>query len=522
MAMGRHQENQAVTSFFRAAPSYCSRLGVAVLLVALADFLFYGQPAGITVLLFAILIAAAVVAVHPAAFSDGKVWLKSAALLVALLPLAETVSPLSVSIALAALVAFALSLSGRLRHRTARVAGQIVLFALAAPVRFLSDFLKWRRVARRFGGHRIRLAAIAVWVMPLTLGAVFVALFGAANPVIEYWLSLIDLMKLLDLVQLTRIAFWLFVLAGVWAFLRPRLPRFQRRIARPNHPAADAQPAADRHAVEDIVFGKAAILRALIVFNVLFSLQSGLDATYLWGGVALPDGLSYAAYAHRGAYPLIVTALLAAGFVLAALRPGSETSADPLIRRLVYAWVAQNIMLVVSSILRLDLYVGIYALTYWRVAAFVWMGLVAAGLALIIARIALGKSSEWLLSANLLTLSLALYVCCFINFAATIADYNVDHSLEMTGQGIPLDAWYLRSLGPDAFPALDRFLDRRRGTANAGAVGELARLRGVDEGWYRSLQENWRSWSFRDWRLLRYLDKRRPIVPSVAEPVPDR
>ncbi len=101
--------------------------------------------------------------------------------------------------------------------------------------------------------------------------------------------------------------------------------------------------------------------------------------------------MTYAAYAHRGAYPLIVTALLAAGFVLAALRPGSATANDPLIRRLVYAWVAQNIVLVISSILRLDLYVGIYSLTYWRIAAFVWMGLVAAGLALIIVRIALGK-----------------------------------------------------------------------------------------------------------------------------------
>ncbi|TPL94189.1 DUF4173 domain-containing protein [Mesorhizobium sp. B2-3-12] len=504
-----------------AAPSYCNRFGVALLLVAIADFLFYGQPAGITVLLFAILIAAAVVAVHPAAFSDGKVWLKPAALLVALLPLAETVSPLSVSVALAALAAFALSLSGRLRHRMARIAGQILLFCLAAPVRFVGDFLQWRKAARRFGGRRIRLAAIAVWVMPLTLGAIFVALFGAANPVIEYWLSLIDLIRLLDLIQLTRIAFWLFALAGIWVFLRPRLPRFSKRVSRPNNPLAAAQPAINpqRHVVEDIVFGKAAILRALIVFNILFALQSGLDATYLWGGAALPDGLSYAAYAHRGAYPLIVTALLAAGFVLAALRPGSETSADPLIRRLVYTWVAQNIMLVVSSILRLDLYVGIYALTYWRIAAFVWMGLVAAGLALIIARIALGKSNEWLFSANLLTLSLALYACCYINFAATIASYNVDHSLEMTGQGIPLDAWYLRSLGPEAFPALDRFLDHQGSTADAGAVAEFARLRGVDEGWYRHLQENWRSWSFRDWRLLRYLDSRRPLVlPGVAEP----
>lgn len=510
-----------MTSFFTAAPSYCSRFGVAVLLVVLADFLFYGQPAGITVFLFAILIAAAVVAVHPTAFSDIRVWLKPAALLVALLPLAENVSPLSVSVALAALVVFALSLSGRLRHSLARIAGQIALFGLAAPFRFVSDFIRWRKTARRFGGRRVRLAAVAVWVMPLTLGAVFLALFGAANPVIEYWLSLIDLLKLLDLIQLARIAFWLFVLAGVWAFLRPRLPRFSWRASRPNNPLAAAQPATNpqRHVVEDIVFGKGAILRALAVFNVLFALQTGLDATYLWGGVALPDGLSYAAYAHRGAYPLIATALLAAGFVLAALRPGSETSGDPLIRRLVYAWVAQNIMLVISSILRLDLYVGIYALTYWRISAFVWMGLVASGLALIIARISLRKSNEWLSSANLLTLSLTLYACCFIDFAATIANYNVDHSLEMTGQGISLDAWYVRSLGPGAFPAMDRFLDHQSRAANDAVFRELAERRGNDEDWYRTVQQNWRAWSFRDWRLLRYLDSKGSLVlPQPSQP----
>lgn len=514
-----------MTAFFSAAPSYCSRFGVAVLLVALADFLFYGQPAGITVFLFAVLISAAVVAVHPAAFSDGRLWIKPATLLVALLPLAENVSTLSVSIALAALIVFALSLSGRLRHRIARIAGQIALFGLAVPFRFIGDFIRWRKTARRFGRRRVRLAAIAVWVMPLTLGAVFLALFGAANPVIDYWLSLIDLLKLLDLIQLTRIAFWLFVLVCVWAFLRPRLPRVLRRIPRAMPPATvSVQAEKTVTIIEDILFGKAAILRALVIFNMLFALQTGLDATYLWGGAALPDGLSYAAYAHRGAYPLIVTALLAAGFVLAALRPGNETSKDPLIRRLVYAWVAQNIMLVISSILRLDLYIGIYALTYWRVAAFVWMGLVAAGLALIIARIALGKSNEWLLSANLLTLSLTLYAGCFINFAALIANYNVDHSLEMTGLGISLDAWYLRSLGPGAFPALDRFLDHQGKTATAGAVRELVGLRGSDEDWYRTLQQNWRAWSFRDWRLLAYLDTRGPVVvPDASKPyVPGR
>src|SRR4029450_12672491 len=96
-------------------------------------------------------------------------------------------------------------------------------------------------------------------------------------------------------------------------------------------------------------------------------------------------------YAHRGAYPLVVTALLAAAFVLVAMRPGGPAEKSRVIRPLVYLWVGQNVLLVASSILRLDLYVDIYMLPYWPIAAFIWMGLVALGLILIMARIALNR-----------------------------------------------------------------------------------------------------------------------------------
>ena len=159
-----------------------------------------------------------------------------------------------------------------------------------------------------------------------------------------------------------------------------------------------------------------------------------------------------------------------------------------------------------SSILRLDLYVGIYSLTYWRVAAFVWMGLVAAGLALIIVRIALGKSNQWLLSANLLTLSVTLYACCYINFAGLIAGYNVDHSLEMTGQGVPsMSGICARSVRPPS----------RRSTASRPSCTSLQtrlvrncllarRRRGLGIAPARRTGARGR---FRDWRLLRYLDQ---------------
>ena len=436
-------------------PGFPSRVGIAIALVAAADFLLYLQPAALSLLIFAALVGVAILAIHPAAFGERMLLPKLGLLVAGLAPLAENVSPLSVTIAFVCLSAFALAIAGRLGlgrfsagfsdAALPRAARRVLIFLVVSPFRLIRDFFRWRRTAKRLGKRSLRFAAVAVWIMPLALAAVFLVLFGEANPVIEYWLSLIDLLRLLKLIQLDRLIFWLIVLAMVWAFLRPRLPYFFRRLPRvsglPLAGQATPAPAQNSAAqsLEDVLFGKAAILRSLIVFNLMFAVQTVLDAAYLWGGIALPDGMTYASYAHRGAYPLIVTALIAAGFVLAALKPGSATSADATIRRLVYLWVAQNIALVVSSILRLDLYIDIYALTYWRVAAFVWMGLVAAGLALIIARIALAKSSLWLLSANLLTLSATLYACCFINFAALIARYNVDHSFEMSGHGVALD-----------------------------------------------------------------------------------
>ena len=55
---------------------------------------------------------------------------------------------------------------------------------------------------------------------------------------------------------------------------------------------------------------RASVLRALVLFNVVIGFQTGVDFSILVGGAELPAGMSYASYAHRGAYPLLATALL--------------------------------------------------------------------------------------------------------------------------------------------------------------------------------------------------------------------
>lgn len=483
------------TSTYALKWSFPARLSVVVMLAAAADFLFYGYLAGISVFIFAVLLATAIAVVHFKA-NPQHVLLKCFLLLVGLLPLIEEVTELSLLIGMFSLAAFALSMAKRLRSRFNAAVKQILLFLVVAPARLIRDIFRWRKAVRRTGTGKIRFSGLAIWLMPVVLTAFFVGMFGLANPVIEHWLSLIDVWAIFERIEIVRIIFWMIVIVFCWAFIRPRLrQRVSRKINLPRYKTVTT--------IEDVVFGKAAILRALLMFNVLFALQTVLDGAYLWGGVALPDGMSYARYAHSGAYPLIVTALLAALFVLIAMRPGSASAADKYIRILVYAWIAQNVVLVASSILRLQLYVGIYSLTHLRVAAFIWMALVATGLLLILARIALGKTNDWLCAANLMTLFATLYLCCFVNFAYLIANYNIQHSRDLGGEGVALDTYYLEQLGPAAVPAIRKAMLSRK-INRPMLSSELASIVYLHERY----DGDWREWSFRGWRLSSYL---RPI-----------
>ncbi len=92
-----------------------------------------------------------------------------------------------------------------------------------------------------------------------------------------------------------------------------------------------------------------------------------------------------------------------------------------------------------------------------RAAAFVWMGLVAVGLLLIVARIALRRSNRWLVAMNGLVLLVTLYGCASRTFPALVSAYNVEHSRERGGTGEAFDLGYAMDLGPEAIPAVDRF-----------------------------------------------------------------
>lgn len=431
----------AMPAFRRFVASLGFKYLVAVAVIAVGDWLFYrNQWFGSGLGIFAAALTLAALAGRPAVVRDRValfMWFSSLAFAGALV-----LDP-----SLLAWLLFGASLGvAILKPRTGpfddawRWSQRLAWQTMTSSVLPLLDLARLSRLKAkmRARGRPLRAlplrALVSTLALPLAGTLVFLILFADANPVIRDWLG--D-QHIGDFAVL-RPFLWALLLLFAWNALRPRLAR---------HLIPSFDGTGDVRIPGVTV---ASVTLSLLMFNALFALQNGMDVAWLWGLVPLPDDMTMAEYAHRGAYPLIGTALLAGLFVLVTLRPGSQTAATPAIRWLVTLWIAQNVLLVASSGLRTIDYVEAYSLTLLRLAALEWMALVALGLVFILWRMLSGKSGPWLINANAGAALLLLSVAAFVDHGAIVARWNTSHAREVGGKGVHLDLCYMHQLGSSA------------------------------------------------------------------------
>lgn len=405
-------------------------------------------------------------------------------------------SALNVLLALVATTVFALSV--RRGFRLATLAPRAASLWLIGPFRLAADLLRVRRLTH-LRRRLLTLAGILGWIAPLAVLSVFAVLLALGNPLLALWFEALFALQLPDL---SRVIFVAVAFTLIWPLLhvRPALVKAFR-------PARSQIGGGG-----DIYFGATPLARALVLLNALFVFQGGTDVAYLWGGLALPPGMTYASYAHQSAYPLALTALVAAGFALLTLRPCGPCERSRWIQPLVLVFTAQNVALVCSAMFRLKLYIAAYGLTEMRLTALIWMALVASGLILIIARIARNKSNGWLVEMNARALALALCVAGAMNFPAIIAGYNLAHCREAGGEGPYLDWVNLDSLGPQAVPALDDAMPLAAADARSSLV---THRRWLASQAATALHGDWRAWSWRSAGLKTYLAQH-PDAPALT------
>ena len=434
------------------------RAGALVALLALGDALFWGVLPGLALAVFAMAcVAVAVLLVWPGLQRE-RLFLAAGLTVLSVLPVVELVQPLSLIFLFLGIPLVVLILSGRPLQLWLRAIWRFWLFG---PIHSLVESISLADglvgaspsadTGRFFNG----------WALPVGVGAVFTALLVEANPVAAHWL----INWKLDLPDVSRVMMWTGLALIIWPVLSAQAfgpvlaPDRKSRRPRPRRTSR--------------LINADSILRSLVLFNLLFAGQNAMDMAFLAGGVSLPDGLTYAEYAHRGAYPLLILALLSGAFALLA-RPFITLA--PVVRTLLLIWVAQTIWLTCSSFLRLDLYVEVYGLTRLRIAAGLWMAMVAAGLVMILWQIAKAQSNRWLLLRVASLGAAVLYGCCFFSFDRAIAQYNLTHD-------VPRDWIYLRFLGEGAAPV---FVEQSVPRQLHPTI---------------SIPADWREWGFRNARV---------------------
>jgi cytochrome c oxidase subunit IV len=307
-----------------------------------------------------------------------------------------------------------------------------------------------RRVENKAKKSKVRAPKWWIIAVPAFLLILFGLMLANANPVFNKmvstaWHSAWEWVgDVLAELNALRFIFWALFFACVYGLLRMS---YIILTGGPRQPELIVQKA-DR---------KAELMSCLLSMgslNVLFLIVNIIDLFYLWGSAALPEGVTYAKYAHTGSYRLIVTVIISAIVVCAFYRRGTLQEESRPARWLVYGWVGQNIFLVLSALRRLLVYVDAYGLTRWRVAVIFWVALVVCGFILVIVKVARNWSALKLVKANLLSTLVLFYVVGFWNTDGTVAHYNVTRYLE--GRTTQMDIDYLAGLDCNAVPAIAR------------------------------------------------------------------
>lgn len=463
-----------------------TKIILCVVLVIIADGLFYKQPIGWTAGLYAGLLLAVLTVTnrHFLPSTSSKI----IASLTTTLIISLIDAPQLLTVALFGLGIITLLILQKRKNLNCTLLWlkDVSGFFTQGINQWQRDVQKIKHASKRKTGKQ-NCTPLRYLVIPGLLTLVFGFLFMQANPIIAHIFDGLEWELILGLLSVWHWLFWFITAVLVWALLRPRFLLCN---------TIESNAALDL----DRWFNQQTIVLSLWLFNGVFALQNALDIVFLWSGETLPNGLSYAEYAHAGAYPLFFTSIISAIYVLITFnehQPHYQTACS---KKLVLVWLAQNVFLQISALNRLLQYIEVYYLTYLRIFALAGIVLTVMGIVLIFVRIYSNRSNRWLINSNALAIAATLYIACFINMDSLIANYNVRHSLEVTGKGISLDLPYLQNLGTEALPALRWFQVNAKyspaQTIKAGIyITEL-------ENDLVNTTTNWRAWTWRQQRQL--------------------
>ena len=253
---------------------------------------------------------------------------------------------------------------------------------------------------------------------------------------------------------------------------------------------------------EDIDFIKASwepvtIITILVTINIAYLLFTIVQLSYLYGGGmnALPEGFSYAEYARRGFFELILVTIM--NFVILILSMNLTKKDNGKTNNIVnisYSFlIIFTFNMLVSASYKMHLYEKAFGFTRLRI--FVQAFMVLIGILLIIVLLGIWVKRVPIFKYSFMATLIVYVVLNFINVDSIIAKENILR-YEETGK---IDIHYIKGLSYDAIPEVEKLLNVKE----AYIKDEIVTYLNIQKGRLDKKYDHWYEYNYYKSKLLK-------------------
>jgi len=256
-----------------------------------------------------------------------------------------------------------------------------------------------------------------------------------------------------------------------------------------------------------LFFDPVILLTILILINAIYVTFSIIQFAYLFGGSSfvLPSSYTYAEYARRGFFELIVVSIINFGILIFGITFVKKDSKRIFvaIRTFLTFLGIFTFILLISAFYRMLVYEQAYGFTYLRI--FVQTFMIMLFFLFVINIIYIWYPKLPIIKSYFI-ISLAIYIIMnFANVDIMVAKNNINRYFK-TGQ---IDVVYLKGLSYDAIPEMQRLLILGRGSSDseekqiAEEILEYFKERKLD----LKNQKSWQSYNISKYKAEKIIDK---------------
>ncbi|MCD4791822.1 MAG: DUF4173 domain-containing protein [Bacteroidales bacterium] len=498
------------------------KFGLLITGTFLFNFLFWKEAIGINALLFTVFIIGSLAYAFPYFVKSKYALIVTAGTLITAITITLHASELSVFVWV-----FSIILLQPFIHykelKTIIYSSLSALTSFVTSFQLIGDYIKLEKKSSK----RVKktLKFIKLTLIPLIVLYVFYWIFKFANPIFDklsdrFFIAIGDWIRMIFKdISFAEIMFtiWGFITVG-WFIYKMKKDYVVHEEKNHNESIIRKRKKKSINKYMHCRFGLKQLLKnefrtgiiMIVLVNILLLIINVIDISTIWLNFKYTAAIDLKQFVHEGTYLLILSILLSIGIMIFFFRKNLNFYPNVKTLKIVsYVWIAQNVILLTSVIIRNSHYINYFGLAYKRIGVFFFLALVIFGLITLYLKIKNKKTTYWLIKIN----SWAVYIG-FVLFAVPdwdiiIAKHNLNHPIRNN-----METSFLLTFDNKALPLIDQNKEILKQSTQYNTYRyfydsyENVYENRVNEMMKNYKEKSWLSWNYADEKSYKYFKKK--------------